>query len=47
VVLTNEKGVATVTKTNNFITPQNISAQIGHHQVILEEHTGGDGIHIN
>jgi hypothetical protein len=26
---------------------QHISAQIGHHQVILEEHTNGDGIHIN
>jgi hypothetical protein len=26
---------------------QNVSAQMGHHQVIVEKYTNGDGIHIN
>jgi hypothetical protein len=39
-----------VTQTNklfSLINSQDVAAQIGHHQGILEEYTNWDGIHIN
>jgi hypothetical protein len=47
VVLTNKFGRLTVTQTNAFINnSQHISAQTGHHQVILEEYANNDGTNI-
>jgi hypothetical protein len=30
-----------------LLSSQHVSAQIGHHQAILEENTDGDGVHVN
>jgi hypothetical protein len=43
----NKNGGVSITQTNVFIIPlTNVSAQIGHHQAILEEYKNGDGMHI-
>lgn len=43
---TNKNGMVTVTQIFLLFRSQHISAQIGGHQMIREEHTNDDWIHI-